>query len=275
MKVNKTPGPNRLTTEFYQFLSQDLGPILLEWLKKLVCFFGFLTSSPTARLYRGQVPRLTFDNFMCCHTWNRVGRPWPLSQPVTLYWHRPNQYGAAGHSEGRTRDLITRSRALYRLSSPTPSRSTQNTNTIRQPLIIIYHTPAQRQPRQDTNEKLQTHLTCKRRLQDHKQSHHQQTPTPHVKSYTRRSTILNRRKKNTKPLTSLAYYKRLDTTIFGSAYIVNTTILSRLIYPCTILKTPETFLKEINREITNFIFQGTLRNTKDHTRPTQKKKKEV
>ena len=33
----------------------------------LVCLFGFLTSSSTTRLYRGRVPRLKSDNFMCCH----------------------------------------------------------------------------------------------------------------------------------------------------------------------------------------------------------------
>ena len=33
-----------------------------------ICLFGFLTSSPTTRLYRRRVPRLTSDNFMCCHT---------------------------------------------------------------------------------------------------------------------------------------------------------------------------------------------------------------
>ena len=70
---------------------------------------------------------------------------------------------------------------------------------------------------------------------------------------------------------SLAYYKRLDTTIFGRAYIVNTTILSRLIYPCTILKIPDTFLKQINTEITNYIFQGTLRNIKKTTLALPKK----
>ena len=74
---------------------------------------------------------------------------------------------------------------------------------------------------------------------------------------------------------SLAYYKRLDTKIFGRAYIVNTTILSRLIYTCTIFKIPDTFLKEINKEITNFIFQGTLRNIKKTTLAQPKKKKEV
>ena len=48
---------------------------------------GFLTSSSTTRLYLGQAPR----QLTCCHTWDRAGRPWLLSQPVTLYWHRPNQ----------------------------------------------------------------------------------------------------------------------------------------------------------------------------------------
>ena len=69
----------------------------------------------------------------------------------------------------------------------------------------------------------------------------------------------------TQTKSSLAYYKRLETTIFGRAYILNTTILSRLIYPCTILKIPDNFFKEINKEITNFIFQGTLRNIKKTT----------
>ena len=59
--------------------------------------------------------------------------------------------------------------------------------------------------------------------------------------------------------------------MFGRAYIVNTTILSRLIYPCTILKIPDTFLREINKEITNFIFQGTIRNIKKTTLAPSKK----
>ena len=45
--------------------------------------------------------------------------------------------------------------------------STQKTNTTRQPLTIVHHTHTQRQPRQDTNEKLQTHFTLKRRLQNY------------------------------------------------------------------------------------------------------------
>ena len=32
-----------------------------------VTLFGLLTSSSGTRLYRGQVPRLTDDNFVCCH----------------------------------------------------------------------------------------------------------------------------------------------------------------------------------------------------------------
>ena len=42
----------------------------------LVLFcFGFLTSSSITMLYRGQVPRLTSDNFTCSHTRDSVGRP--------------------------------------------------------------------------------------------------------------------------------------------------------------------------------------------------------
>ena len=43
----------------------------------LVCLFGwlvgFLTSSSTTRLYRGKIPRLTSDNFTCCHTRDWAG----------------------------------------------------------------------------------------------------------------------------------------------------------------------------------------------------------
>ena len=67
-----------------------------------VCLFvwlvGFLTSSSTTRLYHGRGPRLTSDNFMCCHTRGRAGRPWLLSQPVTLYY---------------TRTLLPRTRTIY------------------------------------------------------------------------------------------------------------------------------------------------------------------
>ena len=50
---------------------------------------GCLVSS-TTRLYLWRVTGLTSDNFTCCHTRDRAGRPWPLSQSVTLYGHRPN-----------------------------------------------------------------------------------------------------------------------------------------------------------------------------------------
>ena len=59
---------------------------------------GFLTSSSTSRLYVRRVPRLKSEIFTCCYTWDRAGRPWLLSQSVTLYWHRTNRLGAGGHS---------------------------------------------------------------------------------------------------------------------------------------------------------------------------------
>ena len=34
MKLNKTPGPDGLTTEFYQYIFQDLGPILLKMIQE-------------------------------------------------------------------------------------------------------------------------------------------------------------------------------------------------------------------------------------------------
>ena len=48
----------------------ELNPIF-----SLVCLSGFLTSSLTTRQYRGRAPRLTSDNFRCCHTRGRTGRP--------------------------------------------------------------------------------------------------------------------------------------------------------------------------------------------------------
>ena len=50
-----------------------------------------------------------------------------MSQPVTLYWNRPNQYGAGGHSGNRTHDLLIRSPALYRLSYRAPSQHVLDT----------------------------------------------------------------------------------------------------------------------------------------------------
>ena len=59
-------------------LAQDPGVHFLEagfTFRKFVCLFRFLTSSSITRLYRVRVPRLTSDNFTCCHTRDRVGRP--------------------------------------------------------------------------------------------------------------------------------------------------------------------------------------------------------
>ena len=47
----------------------------LQHVIRFVCLVGFLTSSSASRLYRGRVPRLTSDNFTCCHTRDRAGRP--------------------------------------------------------------------------------------------------------------------------------------------------------------------------------------------------------
>ena len=80
------------------------------------CLFGFLTSSSTTSLFRGRAPRQSVWQFYVLPQWDGAGRPWLLSQPVRLYWHRPNQYRAVGHSGNRTRDLFTRSRALYQMS---------------------------------------------------------------------------------------------------------------------------------------------------------------
>ena len=81
-----------------------------------VWLVGFFTSSSATRLYDGWVSRLTSHNFTYCHTRDRAGTPWLLSQPVTLYWHWLNHYGAGGHIGNWTFNLLTRSWALYRLS---------------------------------------------------------------------------------------------------------------------------------------------------------------
>ena len=48
-------------------------------------FYGFLTSSSATKPSRKWASRLMSDIFTCCHTRDREGRPWLLSQPVTLY----------------------------------------------------------------------------------------------------------------------------------------------------------------------------------------------
>ena len=64
---------------------------------------------------------------------------------------------------------------------------------------------------------------------------------------------------------SLAYYKRLNTTIFGRAYIVNTVIISKLLYTATILNIPDIYVKEINKNIFSYIFTGTINSIKRTT----------
>ena len=57
----------------------------------VLCLFGFLRSSSTTRSYRGRAPRQSVWQFYVRHSWDRAGRLWLLSQPVTLYWHQSNQ----------------------------------------------------------------------------------------------------------------------------------------------------------------------------------------
>ena len=40
-----------------------------------VCWFDFLMPLSITRLYRGRVPRLTSDNFTCCHIRDRAEKP--------------------------------------------------------------------------------------------------------------------------------------------------------------------------------------------------------
>ena len=78
-----------------------------------VCLIGFWTSSSTTRLYRRQVPRLTSDNFM----YMRQSRDTKTSVSAGhVILTPPNQWGAGGHRGNQTRDLLTKSRAFYRLS---------------------------------------------------------------------------------------------------------------------------------------------------------------
>ena len=83
----------------------------------MFCLFGFLTSSSTTRLYRGRVPRLTPENDVLPHT-RKSGETMTSASAghIILTPIQPVQLGAGGHRWNRTRDLLTRSRTLYRLS---------------------------------------------------------------------------------------------------------------------------------------------------------------
>ena len=49
--------------------------IHVPFFERFVWSVGFLTSSSATGLYRGRVPRLTFDDLTCCHTRDPAGRP--------------------------------------------------------------------------------------------------------------------------------------------------------------------------------------------------------
>ena len=92
------------------------------------------------------------------HRQDRLGRtfhPWGSKKCLRKNETKQNT------RTGRTYDRILSN--LFSGFRPYPlkngSSSTQKTITTRQPLIIIHQTPTQRHPRQDTNEKLQAHLT--------------------------------------------------------------------------------------------------------------------
>ena len=86
----------------------------------LVVWFGlvgFLTSSSTTRLYRGRAPRQERLTILraATHETELGDHDFCLSRS-----HYTDTEGAGGHSGNRTRDLLTRSRALYRRATAPP-----------------------------------------------------------------------------------------------------------------------------------------------------------
>ena len=87
------------------------GSSLLVW---LVCFLT--SSSSITRLFRGPVPRLTFDNSTCCHTEAEQG-----DHDFCLRWSLYTDTDPTSRERAATARIepgtsVTRSRALYRLS---------------------------------------------------------------------------------------------------------------------------------------------------------------
>ena len=86
----------------------------------LVWLVGFLTSSSTTRLYRGRAPRQSVWQF---YVLPNMRQSWETMTSVSA-GHiilTPTQPVGSGRPHGnRTRDLLTRSRALYRLSYRAP-----------------------------------------------------------------------------------------------------------------------------------------------------------
>ena len=87
-----------------------------------VCLFGwlvvFLTSSSTTRLYRGRAPRQERLTILraATHETELGDHDFCLSR---------SHYTDTGHSGNRTRDLLTRSRALYRRATAPPPECIQ------------------------------------------------------------------------------------------------------------------------------------------------------
>ena len=78
-----------------------------DYLSNCLFLVGFFKSSPTTRLYRGRVPRLTILRAVT-HETERGDHD---------FCHSWSHYGVGGQSGDRTHGLLTMSRALYRLSS--------------------------------------------------------------------------------------------------------------------------------------------------------------
>ena len=94
--------------------SQEYYPF--TWRGSYLVLCDFSTSSSATRLSRGRVPRLTSDNFTCCHPeteWKEhdfcLSRSYTDTNPTIRRW-------APGTGIEPARDLLTRSYALYRLS---------------------------------------------------------------------------------------------------------------------------------------------------------------
>ena len=88
--------------------------------------FGFLTSLSATRPSHRRVPRLTSDNFMCCHTeTEREDHDFSARHILT-----PTQPVGNGREE-ITHELLTRSRTLYPGSYHAPCSYSKSFETIK------------------------------------------------------------------------------------------------------------------------------------------------
>ena len=83
------------------------------WVCTCFVMFNFLTSSSTTGLYRGRVPRLTSDNFTCCHTADRAGETMTSVSAGHIIL-TPTQSVGSGRPQRESSPGSPR--ALYRLS---------------------------------------------------------------------------------------------------------------------------------------------------------------